>query len=105
LRCGGYPTFLLSGARGNRRCFTTSLKGSPLNTRLSVALLIFVFISVSAPQTGSSQVPALWSKAHAVSSQIFPMYAWREVEKVLVEASKQEIQEFVAWTPEAVEIS
>jgi hypothetical protein len=33
------------------------------------------------------------------------MYAWREVEKVLVEASKQEIQEFVAWTPEAVEIS
>jgi hypothetical protein len=75
-----------------------------MNARLSLALLIFVFIPVSAQHAGSSQVPALWSWSHLAAFDNFP-FSWRAVDEVIAKASKQEIQEFVAWIPDGGVIS
>jgi len=65
--------------------------------------LVFVFALVLALQLALSQVPALWSKCEAAAFDNF-VISWRAVEKVVANASRHEIEEFVTWTPERAPI-
>jgi hypothetical protein len=76
-----------------------------MNARRYLHHLFLVLALLLAPRLASGQVPALWSRCHEVASQVFPMYSWRSVEEVLAKASRQEVVEFVTWTPEPSVIS
>jgi len=71
-----------------------------MNSRAQFYLLAVAIALFPGPELASSQIPTLWSKCHSGASEVFPMYSWRPVEEVLAKASKEEIQEFTAWTPD-----
>ena len=74
-----------------------------MNARRYLHLLLVVFGLVLAPQLASCQVPTLWSKCQAAAFNNF-VISWRAVEEEIAGASKHEIEEFAAWTPELAAI-
>lgn len=74
-----------------------------MKARLSLLLLIFVFMSVFVQKVVARRIPALWSKSLLAASDNYVL-SWRDVEKEVVNASKLDIQEFVGWTPKPEQI-
>jgi len=70
-----------------------------MNPRYHLLPLVIVSVIGLAPQFALSQVPTLWSKCHAAAFDNF-VISWRAVEKVIEDASKQEIDQFVTWVPD-----
>jgi len=69
-----------------------------MSTRKYLLLLVPVFALALTPQFASCQVPILWSKCQEAAFNNF-VISWRAVEKKIACATRQEISQFVAWTP------